>query len=183
MRDGYLHNLFGITVPAMITTFHQNIGSVLGLASFSAIGFAAKQWRVAVFIGLPLIFLFLLHIAARTTMVAARTTMVARVCCRRHHRARLYFHIGESANTAVAPGNGSLGVEPEVQPGRPKRSVLLWRRSSPSNSRVRSKPSLSSLMRARIDVETDNRCSRACRSRSHGQPHIAETNDRNHSPM
>src|SRR6516165_6687220 len=70
MRDGYLHNLFGVTVPAMISTFHQNIGSVLGLASLGAIGFSAKRWRVAVFMALPLIFLFLFHIAARTTMVA-----------------------------------------------------------------------------------------------------------------
>src|SRR6516164_8814869 len=70
MRDGYLHNVFGVTVPAMITPFHQNIGAALGLASLGAIGFAAKQWRVAVFIALPLIFLFLFHIAARTTMVA-----------------------------------------------------------------------------------------------------------------
>jgi O-antigen ligase len=70
MRDGYLHNLFGVTVPELITTFHQNIGSALGLASLGAIGFAAKQRRVAVFIALPLIFLFLFHIAARTTIVA-----------------------------------------------------------------------------------------------------------------
>ena len=70
MRDGYLHNVFGVTVPAMITTFHQNIGSALGLAFLGAIGFAAKRWRVAVFMALPLIFLFLFHIAARTTMVA-----------------------------------------------------------------------------------------------------------------
>jgi O-antigen ligase len=70
MRDGYLHNVFGVSVPAMITTFHQNIGLALGLASLGAIGFAAKRWRVAGFIALPLIFLFLFHIAARTTMVA-----------------------------------------------------------------------------------------------------------------
>ena len=36
MRDGYLHNVFGVSVPAMITTFHQNIGSALGLAFLGA---------------------------------------------------------------------------------------------------------------------------------------------------
>ena len=36
MRDGYLHNVFGVTVPAMITTFHQNTSARLSGLRFSA---------------------------------------------------------------------------------------------------------------------------------------------------
>ena len=76
MRDGYLHNVFNVSVPALITTFHQNIGVSLGLSALAGIGLAAGRMRLIAFAALPLVFWFLFHIAARTAMVALASSFL-----------------------------------------------------------------------------------------------------------
>jgi hypothetical protein len=71
MRDGYLHDVFGIGDPAVFVTFHQNIGELVGFATLAALGLGSNRIRRILAIGtLPLVLLFMFHIAARTGLVA-----------------------------------------------------------------------------------------------------------------
>jgi hypothetical protein len=64
-------DIFGIGVPAIYITFHQNIGLVLAVGTLAAIGLALRRtWRILAMITLPALALFLFHIAARTALVA-----------------------------------------------------------------------------------------------------------------
>jgi O-antigen ligase len=71
MRDNYLHDIFGIGNQVIFTTFHQNIGPVLGLGLLAAIGLASPRinWVIA-FGAVPIALLFMFHIAARGALVA-----------------------------------------------------------------------------------------------------------------
>jgi O-antigen ligase len=149
MRDGYLHDVFGVGNPTMMVTLHQNIGAVLGLASLGAIGFASKQWRVAVFLTLPLIFLFLFHIAARTTMVALACSLSFLVGAAVWVRSRKLALIGFAAIAlaaavasnvfyeralqdkdvdAIAPDAISRTIR-EIQDPRPLFRMQIWTRA------------------------------------------------------
>lgn len=68
MRHGYLDDIFGAGAPAI--TFHQPIGTALGLAALATIAFTAGRTRLLALAALPLVFLFMFHIAARTAMIA-----------------------------------------------------------------------------------------------------------------
>jgi O-antigen ligase len=71
MRDGYLHDVFRVGDMTVAITFHQNIGTVLGLAALAALGLATNRIGRILAIGtLPLVLLFTFHIAARGAMVA-----------------------------------------------------------------------------------------------------------------
>ena len=70
MRDGYLHDVFGVGISSMFVTFHQNIGSMLGLAALAAIGLAATRARLFAFAALPVVLLFMFYLSARTAFVA-----------------------------------------------------------------------------------------------------------------
>jgi hypothetical protein len=71
VRDGHLHDVFGVGDPAIFITFHQNIGAVLGLAALAALGLASNRIKQILAIGaLPLVLLFLFHISARGALVA-----------------------------------------------------------------------------------------------------------------
>jgi O-Antigen ligase len=70
MHGGYLHDIFNVGVGAMVSTFHQNIGAGLGLATLAAFGLASLRIRKLWIIATALVLLFLFHIAARTAMVA-----------------------------------------------------------------------------------------------------------------
>jgi O-antigen ligase len=70
MRGGSLQDIFGLDNWAVTVTFHQNIGSVLAIAALSATALGSKRVKLAAFAALPLVFLFLFHIAARTAIVA-----------------------------------------------------------------------------------------------------------------
>jgi hypothetical protein len=60
MREGYLHDLFGVGDPATFATFHQNIGMVLGLAALAALGLGSNRIKQILAIGaLPLVLLFM----------------------------------------------------------------------------------------------------------------------------
>jgi O-antigen ligase len=70
MQAGYLHDVFGAENPVVTVTFHQNIGSVLAIATLAATGLGWTRGRRVAFAALPLVFLFLFYIAARTAIVA-----------------------------------------------------------------------------------------------------------------
>jgi len=70
MQAGYLHDVFGAGNPVVTVTFHQNIGSVLAIATLAATGLGSTRGRRVAFAALPLVFLFLFHIAARSAIVA-----------------------------------------------------------------------------------------------------------------
>jgi hypothetical protein len=69
MRDGYLHDIFNVGVGAMVSTFHQNIGMVLGPAVLGCFAFASTRIRLLWVIAVALMLVLLYHIAARTAMV------------------------------------------------------------------------------------------------------------------
>src|SRR5438309_1656999 len=68
MRDGYLHDVFGVGISGIFITFHQSIGLVLGLAALAAVGLTANRTRSLSFAALPFVLVFLFHIAARTAI-------------------------------------------------------------------------------------------------------------------
>jgi hypothetical protein len=71
MQNGYLHDVFGVREPAVFVTFHQNIGIVLGLAALGTLGLASNRLKqILAIAALPLVLLFMFHIAARGALVA-----------------------------------------------------------------------------------------------------------------
>src|SRR5215468_8099399 len=45
MRDGYLHDVFGTGDQGVFQTFHQNIGTALGLAALAALGLGPSRTK------------------------------------------------------------------------------------------------------------------------------------------
>ena len=71
MRGNHINDVFGVGDPAISYTFHQNIGLVLAVGLLAAVGLASNRVRLALVFGaLPILLLFLFHIAARTALVA-----------------------------------------------------------------------------------------------------------------
>ncbi|MDE5452999.1 hypothetical protein GWE18_09015 [Bradyrhizobium sp. CSA112] len=70
-------DIFGIGVPAIYITFHQNIGFVLGVGILAALGLASNRiTQTLAMSALPIVLLFLFHIAARTALVALASSLV-----------------------------------------------------------------------------------------------------------
>lgn len=68
---GNIDDIFGIGVPAIYITFHQNIGFILGVAAIAALGLASHRvTKILVASILPVVLLFLFYIAARTALVS-----------------------------------------------------------------------------------------------------------------
>jgi O-antigen ligase len=71
MRGNHINDIFGVGVPIIFNTFHQNIGLILALGMLAALGLVSNRFQLAVVYGaLPILLLFLFHIAARGAMVA-----------------------------------------------------------------------------------------------------------------
>ena len=71
MRGHHINDVFGVGDPIIFNTFHQNIGLVLAIGLLAAVGLASNRVRLALVCGvLPVLLLFLFHIAARTALVA-----------------------------------------------------------------------------------------------------------------
>ena len=70
MRNGFLQDVFGVGLPELVTTFHQNIGTALGLALLAGLGFGSRWIRLSALAALPLVVLFMFHIASRTALVS-----------------------------------------------------------------------------------------------------------------
>ncbi|SRR6266404_440883 len=77
MQNGFLQDVFSVRDPAIFATFHQNIGIVLGLAALAALGLASNRLKQILAIGaLPLVLLFMFHIAARGALVALVCSLI-----------------------------------------------------------------------------------------------------------
>jgi len=77
MKGGSIDDIFGIGVPAIYITFHQNIGFVLGLGTLAAFGLASNRTaKMLAVSAVPVVLLFLFHIAARTALVALASSLV-----------------------------------------------------------------------------------------------------------
>jgi O-antigen ligase len=71
MRGGALNDILGVGDPNIAIAFHQPIGLMLALAMLAAFGLGSNRIRLIVAgIALPLVLLFMFHIAARTALVA-----------------------------------------------------------------------------------------------------------------
>lgn len=77
MRGNHINDIFGIGIPILFNTFHQNIGLGLGLGLLAAFGLASNRVRLAIVsVALPILLLFLFHIAARTALVALVSSLL-----------------------------------------------------------------------------------------------------------
>jgi O-antigen ligase len=66
-----IDDIFGIGVPAIYITFHQNIGLVLAVGTLAVLGLASNRAAQILAVGtFPILALLLFHIAARTALVA-----------------------------------------------------------------------------------------------------------------
>jgi O-antigen ligase len=115
MRDGYLHDVFGVGNPVIMVTFHQTIGSTLSLAVLAALGLKSRRARLAAFAALPLAFLFMFHIAARTTMVALVCSLSFLVGAAVWVRSRKLALIGFAAIVLAAAVASSVFYERAIQ--------------------------------------------------------------------
>jgi O-antigen ligase len=71
MRGNHINDIFGVGDPLLFNTFHQNIGIVLGLGLLAALGLVSSRGRLALAgIAVPILLVFLFHIAARAALVA-----------------------------------------------------------------------------------------------------------------
>jgi hypothetical protein len=74
---GSIDDIFGIEVPAIYITFHQNVGFVLGLGTLALCGSVSNRITKMLAISALLVVLpFLFHIAARTALVALLSSLV-----------------------------------------------------------------------------------------------------------
>lgn len=77
VKKGYLQDIFGVVDPNMFSTFHQNIGLILGVAALATLGLASNRVRQICAIGaLPLVMWFMFHISARGALVALVCSLV-----------------------------------------------------------------------------------------------------------
>jgi O-antigen ligase len=72
-----IDDIFGIGVPAIYITFHQNIGLVIGLGALAALGLVSNCIKqvFALFVA-PVVMLLLFHIAARGALVSFAVSLV-----------------------------------------------------------------------------------------------------------
>jgi hypothetical protein len=76
MRDGYLHDIFGLGLSSVfVTTLHLQMGMSVALALLAALGLSSGTARYVVVTTLPIVFWFMFHIAARTAMVALASSL------------------------------------------------------------------------------------------------------------
>ena len=62
MRDGYLHDIFGLGISSVfVTTLHLQIGMSVALALLAALGFSSGRSRYIVFAVVPIVFWFMFH--------------------------------------------------------------------------------------------------------------------------
>ncbi|WP_081851115.1 O-antigen ligase [Bradyrhizobium sp. URHD0069] len=72
-----IDDIFGIGVPEIYITFHQNIGFVLGVGVLAIFGLASNRvMRFLLVTALLIVLLLLFHIAARTALVALASSLI-----------------------------------------------------------------------------------------------------------
>lgn len=124
MRDNYLHDIFGIGDQVIFTTFHQNIGSVLGLGVLAAIGLTSFRIKGAITFGVvPIVLLFMFHIAARGALVALLASLAFLGCASLWARSKIVASLSIAAIViAVTIASGVLyerALEDKVDPVAP----------------------------------------------------------------
>ncbi len=103
MQYGYLHDIFGIRDPLIFGTLHQNIGMLLGLAMLAGFGLSNNRIARIISIGaIPLLFLFLFYISARTALVALICSILFLLGARLYVRSKKLFLSGLIAVILVA---------------------------------------------------------------------------------
>ncbi|MET3839628.1 O-antigen ligase family protein [Bradyrhizobium sp. OAE829] len=151
MRDGFIHDVFGVGESAIYLTFHQNIGTVLCLAALAALGLSSNRTaRVLAFCALPLVLLFMFHIAARGALVALVCSLLFLVAAPLWVRSRKQVAFGVIAVVIVAgvtsnwfyqQALGDKAVDPnagdaisrtirEIQDPRPGFRIQIWARTA-----------------------------------------------------
>jgi O-antigen ligase len=71
MQGGSINDIFGIGNSTLYLAFHQEIGIMLALAALAALGLASNRIKkILAFGAVPLVLLFLVHIAARGALIA-----------------------------------------------------------------------------------------------------------------
>jgi O-Antigen ligase len=116
MRDGYLHDIFGIGLSSkFVTTFHQQIGTATALALLATFGLSAHRTRLLSLVVLPLVLLFLFHIAARTAIVALVCSLIFLLGGDLWTRSRKRALLGLSAVLIVAAFASGLFYERSLQ--------------------------------------------------------------------
>jgi O-antigen ligase len=96
MRNGFVQDVFGVGVPEMANTFHQNMGAALALAVLAAFGFGARWIRLSALAALPLVLLLMFHIAARTALVSLLGSLIFRAWARLWVRSKRFALISLS---------------------------------------------------------------------------------------
>lgn len=88
MQGGYLHDIFGVGIRLqpelygdqlvpVYAAFHQKIGILLGLAALATLGLASNRIKqILAICALPLVLLFIFHIAARGALVALVCSLI-----------------------------------------------------------------------------------------------------------
>jgi O-antigen ligase len=77
MQGGYINDILGVGDLAVFIAFHQKIGITLALAALAAVGLSSSRiTRILALGALPLVLLFLFHIAARTALVALVCSLI-----------------------------------------------------------------------------------------------------------
>lgn len=151
MRGNHINDVFGVGIPVMYNTFHQNIGLGLGLGLLAAFGLTSNRIvRLAIIcVVLPVLLYFLFHIAARTALVALAGSLLylAFAACWIHSRkaaglavavvvvafsiaSAAFFRYGLQDRTVdpVAPDAVSRTIR-ELQDSDPEFRMQIWSRT------------------------------------------------------
>jgi O-antigen ligase len=103
MQGSYLTDIFGVGDRVIYIAFHQKIGIWLALAALSALGLASSRIKRILAIGaLPLVLLFMFHIAARGALVALLCSLIFLMGAAFWVRSRKLALLGAAAAIVVA---------------------------------------------------------------------------------
>lgn len=153
MREGVLRDVFGVGQWDIYVTFHQNIGVVLGIAALAALGLNSNRtMRRLAFAALPLVLLFMFHIAARGALVALVCSLLFLSAAASWSRSRKLTLLGAAAAVIVLAlasswfyqralqqkdmdpkaGDAISRTIQEIQDPRPGFRMQIWTRTAQS---------------------------------------------------
>jgi O-antigen ligase len=108
MRGNHINDIFEVGDIVLYNTFHQNIGLVLGMGTLAAFGLASNRvTRTLTSLAVPILIIFLFHIAARTALVALVGSflfLALGACWVRSRKAAILAIVAAIALTTIAAG-------------------------------------------------------------------------------
>jgi O-antigen ligase len=108
MRGNHINDIFGVGIPILYNTFHQNIGLVLAMGTLAAFGLASNRvTRTLTSLAVPILLIFLFHIAARTALVGLVSSflfLALGACWIRSKKAAILAIVAAITVTAIAAG-------------------------------------------------------------------------------